>query len=133
MKSIRPYLVIAVMAASAAYVGPAIAGTGCPDDPEHCVERGATTTRRNVVVAQSSARVTPAPVATAPVAQPVVARKATPTHKSSSKPARVAPATSAPATPGMGMLLKLSNGGGGDVSLFPSRPTDNSTGASWVL
>jgi hypothetical protein len=132
VKSIRPYLVIAVMAASAASVGPAIAGTGCQDDPEHCVERGATTTRRNVVVAQSSARVTPAPVATAPVAQPVVARKATPTHKSSNKPARVAQ-TPAPATPGMGMLLKLSNGGGGDVSLFPSRPTDNSTGASWVL
>ena len=53
--------------------------------------------------------------------------------KSAGKPARVAPSTPAPATPGMGMLLKLSSGSGGDVSLFPSKPNDTTTGASWVL
>jgi hypothetical protein len=45
----------------------------------------------------------------------------------------VTPSTPAPATPGMGMLLKLSNGSGGEVSLFPSKPNDTVTGASWVL
>jgi len=74
----------------------------------------------------------PAVVAGGPYAQLTAHRAALQQHKSSNKPARVAPSTPAPATPGMGMLLKLSNGGGGDVSLFPSRPAEN-TGASWVL
>jgi len=138
--SIRPYLVTAVIAGSLVCGGSAFAGGGCPDDPERCVERGASMSRRSVAVPQASsatvapARMSaPAVVAGGPAAQ-LTAHRAVmqQQHKSSNKPARVAPSTPAPATPGMGMLLKLSNGGGGDVSLFPSRPAEN-TGASWVL
>src|SRR5262245_60680394 len=128
VKLIRPFLVIAVLVASVATVGTAFAGSGCPDDPEHCVERGASLTHRSVTVAPTSvaattpARVVPATTSTRKAAtQPAIA-PATPSASKSraSKPARVAPATPAPATPGMGMLLKLSNGAGGEVSLFPS-------------
>ena len=51
-----------------------------------------------------------------------------------SKPARITPlpASATPATPGMGMLLKLFGGTGGDVSWSPSHTADNS-GATWVL
>ena len=129
MKSIRPLLVVAAITAGAVSARPAMAGTGCQDDPERCVERGASTSHRTVAVAQAPT------VAVAPVRiAPVTAHKtAVAQHKNTGKPARVAPSTPAPATPGMGMLLKLSNGGGGDVSLFPSRPSDNNSGASWVL
>ena len=129
MKSIRPILVVAAIAAGACSARLAMAGTGCQDDPERCVERGASTSHRTVAVAQAPT------VAVAPVRiAPVVAHRTAPAqHKVASKPGRVAPSTPAPATPGMGMLLKLSNGGGGDVSLFPSRPSDNNSGASWVL
>jgi hypothetical protein len=57
----------------------------------------------------------------------------TPKTKPANKPAKVSPTAPAPATPGMGMLLKLSNGSGGEVSLFPSKPNDTTSGASWVL
>jgi hypothetical protein len=59
---------------------------------------------------------------------------AAPARKSAAKPVHVTPlpASATPATPGMGMLLKLSGGTGGDVSWYPGRPADNS-GASWVL
>lgn len=133
MKSIRPLLVVAAITAGAVSARPAMAGTGCQDDPERCVERGATTSHRTVAVspAPTVAAATVAPVRIAPVS---AAHKLAPAqHKNTTKPARVAPSTPAPATPGMGMLLKLSNGGGGDVSLFPSRPSDSNTGASWVL
>ena len=133
MKLNRPFLAIAVMTACVISAGSAFAGSGCPDDPERCVERGATVSHRTVVVA-------PATVA---ASAPAHASVGTPAHKapvvaaSKSKPAaksaRVSPATPAPATPGMGMLLKLSNGSGGEVSLFPGKPNDTTSGVSWVL
>src|SRR5262245_8726785 len=116
------------MTAGVVSARPAMAGTGCQDDPERCVERGAATSHRTVAVAQAP---TVAPVRIAPA---LTSHRASPVqHKVTGKSARIAPSTPAPATPGMGMLLKLSNGGGGDVSLFPSRPSDTNTGASWVL
>jgi len=129
----RPFLVIAAMTACVVCAGSALA-SGCPDDPERCVERGATMTHRTVVVAPATATASaPAHVAPAPAApHKATAAMATP-KKAASKPARVSPTAPAPATPGMGMLLKLSNGSGGEVSLFPSKPNDNNTGASWVL
>jgi hypothetical protein len=108
------------------------ASGGCPDEPERCVERGASITHTAGVVT-SPTHATPAP------ATPVVAvasHKAAPAlaHKSAAKPTHATPlpASATPATPGMGMLLKLSGGTGGDVSWYPSRPAENS-GATWVL
>jgi hypothetical protein len=136
VKLTRPFLVVAVMLASVPLVGTATA-SGCPDDPERCVERGATVTHRTVAVAPATIATTaPAPVRIAPaVAMHKTPAPAASTHKASNKAARITPATPAPPTPGMGMLLKLSNGSGGEVSLFPSKATekDNSAGVSWVL
>jgi len=136
VKLIRPFLVIALLVACASSAGSAFAGSGCPDDPERCVERGASMTHRSVAVAPATAatasnapaRVAPATASASATRKAVSAPSSS--HKASNK-ARVAP-TTPPATPGMGMLLKLSNGTGGEVSLFPSKPTDT-TGASWVL
>ena len=133
MKLNRPFLTVAVMAVCLASAGVAIA-SGCPDDPERCVERGATVSHRTVAVAPAtvavSAHVVPAATTAHKASTPTAAA---PKSKPASKPARVSPTAPAPATPGMGMLLKLSSGSGGEVSLFPSKPNDTKTGASWVL
>ena len=131
MKLTRPLAF--AMSVAACLVLPQAARAGCPDDPERCIERGANVSRSATVVT-SPVRVASAPatqVAVAPAHKPAVAA---PAHKPAAKPAHAAPssATAPPATPGMGMLLKLSGGTGGDVSWSPSRPADN-TGASWVL
>ena len=135
MKLTRPFLAIAVLTACVMSAGSAFAGSGCPDDPERCVERGATVTHRTVAVAPTTVAATTAPARVGPAT--TATHKATapaPARKPASKPARVSPAAPAPATPGMGMLLKLSNGSAGEVSLFPSsKPIDNSKEASWVL
>lgn len=113
------------------------ANTGCPDDPERCIERGATAAHRTVVISNNVRRVS-APAAVAPAAsapRPAVKPAAlAPARKAPAKPARPTPSVSTPtpATPGMGMLLKMSSGTGGDVSWFPSRPVDTNS-ASWVL
>src|SRR5262249_4602756 len=112
---------------------PQAARAGCPDEPERCVERGANVSRSATVVT-GTIRVASAPatqVQAAPARKQLVVA---PAHKLAGKPAHAAPSpvTTPPATPGMGMLLKLSGGTGGDVSWAPSRPADN-TGASWVL
>ena len=134
MKLNRPLLALAVMTVCALAAGSAFA-SGCPDDPERCVERGATLKHSAVTVAPATV-IASAPAHVAPVT--VVAHKAqapaaAPKTKQPSKSARVSPTAPVPATPGMGMLLKLSNGAGGEVSLFPSKANDNATGASWVL
>ena len=113
------------------------ANTGCPDDPERCIERGATVAHRTVVIPNNVRRVsTPTAVAPAASAPRSVVKPAAPTpaKKALAKPARPTPSVSTPtpATPGMGMLLKMSSGTGGDVSWFPSRPVDTNS-ASWVL
>jgi hypothetical protein len=138
----RPTLAIALLTAC---IMSSVANA-CPDDPERCVERGATVSHRTVAVVPATAsRATVAATSTPTHASPAVtttARKAptqaAPTRKAASKPARtVSPAAPAPATPGMGMLLKLQNGSTGDVSLFPSaKPNEKentSSGVSWVL
>ena len=107
------------------------AGSRCSDDPERCVERGASVSRpasRAVTAAPALARPTPAATA-------VPTHKLTTVSKPAPKPARVAPRASAPPapTPGMGMLLKLSSGTSGDVSWSPARNVESSTGASWIL
>lgn len=134
-------LLFTVLFAAAAFTAPAVrANPGCPDDPERCVERGATVPHRAVAIANNVRSVTPsapaasAPAAVAPAHKPTLKAVAAPARKPAAKPARVTPSVSAPtpATPGMGMLLKMSGGSGGDVSWFPSRPVDT-TGASWIL
>lgn len=140
MKLTRPLLFIALLTAVATVASwaPVVrASTGCPDDPERCVERGAAVPHRVVAVVNVVRTVpTPAPApsavnAPAPahklVAKPVV-------KKPAAKVSRPVPSVSAPtpATPGMGMLLKMSGGTGGEVSWFPNRPVE-SNGASWIL
>lgn len=129
------YTGIAFLFAAGVLVAPvARAGGACPDEPERCVERGACTSRTAGVVI-SATHVTPAPATpVVTVAAHKSAPAPAPAHKSAAKPAHATPlpASATPATPGMGMLLKLSGGTGGDVSWYPSRPADNS-GATWVL
>jgi Tfp pilus assembly protein FimV len=127
------YTGLVFLFAAGVLLAPAVRASGvCPDEPERCVERGATTTR-TCGVASTATHTTTTPAA--PVVA-VTAHKpaAPPAHKPASKPAHSTPlpASATPATPGMGMLLKLSGGTGGDVSWYPSRPADNS-GATWVL
>ena len=130
VKLIHPFLAIAVMTACAASAGSAFASGGCSDDPERCVMSHRTVAVSPTTVATS----TPThAVATAPTTRKAPAVPQAAARKPASKPARVSPATPAPATPGMGMLLKLSNGSGGEVSLFPSKANENTPGASWVL
>lgn len=130
-------LFVLSFAALAVSASAARANTGCPDDPERCVERGATVAHRpvamsnNVRSVSSPTAVAPAAAAPRPAVKPALLA---PAKKAPAKPVRPAPSVSSPtpATPGMGMLLKMSSGTGGDVSWFPSRPVDpNST--SWVL
>lgn len=139
MKLTRSLMFVAVFAGALAALAPvARAGTGCPDDPERCVERGAATPHRVVSIANNTRTVTtPAPAAVntpAAAHKPSVTTSKSVAKKPAAKPTRPAPSVSAPtpATPGMGMLLKMSGGNGGDVSWFPSRPVDT-TGASWIL
>ena len=128
MNLIRAFHLLVVVAAVAVMAPVANAGSRCTDDPERCVERGASVSRP----AARSVATAPSVIAAQPVLS-VPARKAALTRKTP-KLARVTPAVSpAPApTPGMGMLLKLSNGTGGDVTWQAGRTTDN-TGASWIL
>ena len=124
---------VGILFAAGVLIAPGVrAGGVCPDEPERCVERGAASTRTAGVATSTSHAI---PTSATP-AVAVAAHKpaAAPARKSAARPAHVTPlpASATPATPGMGMLLKLSGGTGGDVSWYPSRPTDNS-GASWVL
>jgi len=130
VNSIRPLQLVLVVVAAALLAPVANASSRCTDDPERCVERGATVSRPAARGIASAPAITIQPASMAPARKAVAMRKATP------KPTRLVPAapvTPAP-TPGMGMLLKLSSGTGGDVSWQPgTRSTDNNTGASWIL
>lgn len=127
MKQTRPFL-LAVLAAACLFAAPrARAGSVCTDEPERCVERGASVPHAAVVV--GATRATPPAAATVAAHRmpAVAAHKQAPAAKSAKPAPR--PALS---TPGMGMLLKMSAGSGGDVTWSPGRSVDN-TGASWVL
>lgn len=134
MNSIRSLYLLFVVAAVAVTAPVANAGSRCTDDPERCVERGASVSRP----AARTVAATPAAAMSQTMSPTVIslpARKAT-LSKKAPKVARVAPpASPTPApTPGMGMLLKLSSGTGGDVTWAPGgRTVDNTTGASWIL
>ena len=129
MNLIRPLQLALVVAAAIVIVPAAHAGSRCSDDPERCVERGASASRPAARSVVSAPAITAQQVSSAPMHKIVAMRKAAP------KPARVtpsAPAVPAP-TPGMGMLLKLSTGTGGDVSWQPGARSADNTGASWIL
>jgi hypothetical protein len=130
------FIAMLVLASTATF---AHATSIATDDPERCGERGATVHR---TVGAPTAPTTPSRIVTpasatalAPVRKPApapVAARKQPTPK----PARVAPHanTPAPPTPGMGILLKMANGAtGGETTWSPSKPADNTTGASWIL
>jgi hypothetical protein len=126
---IRPLQLVVVVTAAAVLAPVAHAGSRCTDDPERCVERGASVSRPATKSVASAPAIKAQAASTAPARRAIAMRKVAP------KPARVQPAPStAPApTPGMSMLLKLSNGTGGEVSWTPGgRPVEN-TGASWIL
>ena len=132
MNLTRPAQMLLVVAATGLLASAASAGSRCTDDPERCVERGATVSRPLARVATT----TPAVLAPAQLAPSVSARKSSMvTRKATLRAAKVTPRASAPSTPaptpGMGMLLKLSSGGG-DVTWQQGRNVDNS-GASWIL
>ncbi len=124
MKLTRPLQLLIVMATAALFAPAASAASRCADDPERCVERGAS-------VSRPSTRVVAAVPATLQSSPALTTRKLAPARKPVAKPARVAPRATPP-TPGMGMLLKLSSGSGRDVSWLPAGNVDNS-GASWIL
>lgn len=135
MKLTRSPLALLVVAASLSLVSVVRAGTGCPDDPERCVERGASV-RRAVGATASAASLTSAPALASPAApavssKPPIARKPVRVTRTA-RPTTHAPATSAP-TPGMGMLLKLSVGSSGESAWSAARPSDPTTGTSWIL
>lgn len=134
MNLIRPLQLLFVVAAVAVMAPVASAGSRCTDDPERCVERGASVSRPAArTMAPAPAVITAQPIAHTPARKAAVGRKAP-------KVARATPnagTTPAP-TPGMGMLLKLSTATGGDVTWSPggrAQDKDNtlSTGASWIL
>lgn len=128
------FLAVLVVASSATF---AHASSISTDDPERCGERGSTAVHRTVGAVTSPT--TPTRIVSKVPLAPSVARKPAPVavrKQPAPKPARVVPHanTPAPATPGMGILLKMSNGAtGGEVTWSPSKPADNSTGASWIL
>ena len=134
MNLIRPLQLLFVVAAVAVMAPVASAGSRCTDDPERCVERGASVSRPAArTVAPAPAVITAQTVAHTPMRKAAVATKAPKVTRSTPN----AGTTPAP-TPGMGMLLKLSTATGGDVTWSPggrAQDKDNalSTGASWIL
>lgn len=141
MNLIRPFQLLFVVAAVAVMAPVASAGSRCTDDPERCVERGASVSRPAArTVAPAPAVITAQTIASSPMRKAAVSKK-TPklTRATPGAPARSAGLGTTPApTPGMGMLLKLSTATGGDVTWSPggrAQDKDNtlSTGASWIL
>jgi hypothetical protein len=113
------------------------AASGCPDDPERCVERGASA-RRAIGASAAHVSLTSAPALVAPAPQQPLARPAAPSRKAVARAARApravshAPSASAP-PPGMGMLLKFSVGSANDNTWSAARPAESSPGTSWIL
>lgn len=131
MKRTRPLHLITALGALALLAPAAFAGTRCSDDPERCVKSTATLSRpvsRVVAGTAAAPTVSPTPAAPAPA---TLARKSTPAVRKPTAKTQRAPSRATP-TPGMGMLLKLSNGSSGDISWNPGRQGGPS-GQGWVL
>ena len=128
MKRTLPLHLLFALATCALLAPAASATTRCSDDPESCVKSASKASRPAIQLATTSAQ---AP-ATAQVAPTAPALKSAPAAKKpAAKPKSAAPRTTTP-TPGMGMLLKLSNGSGGDISWTPGKASETQ-GQSWVL
>ena len=128
MKRTLPLHLLFAFAACSLFATTAFATSRCSDDPESCVKSASKASRPAVQLASSSSHTSaPAQVTTtAPAKKPAAAVK-----KPAAKPKPAAPRTTSP-TPGMGMLLKLSTGSGGDISWTPGKPYET-PGQSWVL
>lgn len=126
-----PLQLLFAFAACALLAPAALATTRCSDDPESCVKSASKASRPAVQMATNSTHASAAITASAPAKKMAPAVVAPVAKKPATKPQRVAPRTTSP-TPGMGMLLKLSNGSGGDISWTPSKTSDT-PGQSWVL
>ena len=131
MKRILPLQLLFAIAALALLSTAAVAGARCSDDPESCMKSASKSSRSTVQLAS-----TPAP---APLAPTVTAKKATPAPVAAKKPAAKSKngATLSPSpTPGMGVLIKLSNGNTGEISWAPTKPAEpgeKQAAQSWIL
>ena len=135
MRRSIPQALLVALIACVSLAPAAFAGARCSDDPESCV-KGASRVSRPAVELASATSHTPATVQIAPgtpapaplfkAPAPVPSAK-----KAAARPQRTTPRTTTP-TPGMGLLLKMSNGGGGDISWLPGK-NNEATSPSWVL
>lgn len=131
MKRTLPLHLLFALTACSLLAPAAFATTRCGDDPESCVKSASKASRPAVQLATNSTHAPAAVAPSAPAKKPAPAVVAPAPKKPATKPQRVAPRTASP-TPGMGMLLKLSNGSGGDISWTPGKVSDT-PGQSWVL
>jgi hypothetical protein len=132
VKRTLPFHLLFALAACSLLASAAFATTRCGDDPESCVKSASKASRPAVQLATNSTHAPSTTVTTsAPALKPAPPVVAPVTKKPAAKPQRVAPRTTSP-TPGMGMLLKLSNGSGGEISWTPGKTSDT-PGQSWVL
>ncbi len=132
MKRILPLQLLFAIAAVALLSSAAMAGARCSDDPESCMKSASKSSRTTAQLASN-----PAP---APLAPTVTAKKATPAPVAAKKPAATkskngATLSTSP-TPGMGVLIKLSNGNSSEISWAPtktSEPGEKQTAQTWIL
>ena len=129
MKRILPLQLLFAIAAVALLSTAAYAGARCSDDPESCMKSAAKPARTSVQLASAT---TPAPLAPS-----VTAKKpaAAPVAKKSAAKSKNGAARSTSPTPGMGVLIKLSNGSTGDISWTPANPAEPNAKPtqSWIL
>jgi len=138
VKRIGPLHLLAVTGLVALCATAANAGSRCSDEPEPCVKSTASLSHpvARVIANEPAPRVQPAVQPAAPLPAPVAKKITAPARKPVAKVQRTAP------TPGMGMLLKLSNGSATDVSWLPTHASETqrqksekseAQGQSWVL
>ena len=133
MRRTVPQALLVALVACSSLAPAAFAGARCSDDPESCV-KGASRVSRPAVELASTASHTPATVQvapSAPVPAPIAKAPAPTNKKAAARTPRTTPRTTTP-TPGMGLLLRMSNEGGGDISWLPGK-SNEATGQSWVL
>ena len=131
MKRNLPLQLLFAIAALALLSSAALAGARCSDDPESCMKSASKSARTTARLASTPA---PTPASLAPT---VTAKKATPAPTAAKKPAAKSKngAMLSP-TPGMGVLIKLSNGNTGEISWAPAKPAEpgeKQAAQSWIL